>query len=173
VNVEIETSCRDGSKCPTIRGVGLIDTGADQTAIDVARLDAAAMPSSKQLVYGAVGGGEMQPVFPARVRFPGGGAGPVDLKVVASPALHRQRLDLLLGRDALHGRQFRYDGARGAFLLAAPDGVAHDGPPAEKSPLPVAAGLAALALVAAAAALYAVAYPPPVSVPAGVSGAAS
>ena len=125
VDVELHLACNDGSACPPVRGKGLIDGGADRTAVEVSQLDPRARASGTYLAQGATSGPVALPVYPVRLRFPGAPIGDVEIEGAAgTPALKSQGLLALLGRDLLAHGVYTHDGPRGTFELRMPeDGV--------------------------------------------------
>jgi hypothetical protein len=156
VDVTLHAKCKDDTSCPPIRGKGLIDTGADRTAVEFADLDAIdAVSAGTYFAQGVTSEGVSLPTYPLRVELDDANTG-VDLeRVAATPHLRSQGLVALIGRDVLGapGVKLQYDGAAGTFMLTTPKGETR----VESAPstVPLAGIGAALALGALAAWLFA------------------
>ncbi len=107
-----------------VTGLALIDTGATITAVDESVFQALGVPPVGTATVGTAKGIVEQPVFPARMSFPGTTLQDLDFSQVlgcdltGQLSLGTERLIVLMGRDLLQFFVLVYNGPGGLISLS-------------------------------------------------------
>jgi len=98
-------------------GLGLIDTGAEITGVDLPAIQQLGIPSIRQINVGAATGQQMTTVHPVSFAFPGGFP-EIQFNSVIACDLQGQGIIALIGRDVLRHMLFVYNGITGTYSFA-------------------------------------------------------
>jgi len=109
---------QQGQQAPNpVTGIGLIDTGAGLTAVDLSVLQALNIPPIGTVRVGTAGGQQIQTQHAATIRFPELGFEGRFAAVIGSD-LSGQGIIALIGRDVLSRALLVYNGTLGHFILS-------------------------------------------------------
>lgn len=109
---------QQGQQAPSpVAGLGLIDTGAGVTAVDVSILQSLQIQPVGVVRVGTAGGQTTQQRYPATVRFPELGFEGRFTSVIGAD-LTGQGIIALIGRDVLSRALLVYNGSIGHFILS-------------------------------------------------------
>ena len=113
-----------GAQIPTpVIGMGLIDTGASVSAVDLSVVDRLGIQPIGVVPISHAGGSQLQQTYPARFSFPGTSLPTIDFSALLGANLSGMLLPIpgqliaLLGRDLLKSFVLIYNGSDGRFTL--------------------------------------------------------
>lgn len=110
-----------GHHTPHVSGPALIDTGSGHCVIALETVRHLGLQPVGETIVETQGGARPSSLYPVEMTVEDGELPPIRRPgVVGSPYLMRSGLAAIIGRDALEGVRFTYDGVTGTFTLDYP-----------------------------------------------------
>lgn len=101
-----------------VTGLGLLDTGASITGVDVNALQQLSLSMIDEVTINHPGGEDKQGIYACQISFPGTKIEDIEFSHVLGSKLKDQGLLAILGRDVLKDYQLVYNGPGGFWTIA-------------------------------------------------------
>ncbi len=103
---------------PPVTGLGLLDTGASITGVDVNALQQLSLSMINEVTMNHPGGEDKQGIYACQISFPGTQIEDIEFSAALGSNLKGQGLLAILGRDVLKDYQLVYNGPGGFWTIA-------------------------------------------------------